>query len=89
MAGEMIRVTYRIETGGDPEAIATKIAADQSTGTFTELPGETEAVRARCAARVESLTMLEPAATPSLPDPDGRGPYHRADAVVAFPLEAV
>ncbi|MEP0324016.1 3-oxo-isoapionate-4-phosphate decarboxylase OiaX [Bauldia litoralis] len=85
----MIRVTYRIETGGDPEAIATKIAADQSTGTFTELPGETEAVRARCAAGVESLTMLEPAATPSLPDPDGRGPYHRADAVVAFPLEAV
>lgn len=89
MADEMIRVTYRIETGGDPEAIATKIAADQSTGTFTELPGETEAVRARCAARVESLTMLEPAATPSLPDSDGRGPYHRADAVVAFPLEAV
>lgn len=89
MADEMIRVTYRIETGGDPEAIATKIAADQSTGTFTELPGETEAVRARCAARVESLTMLGPAATPSLPDPDRRGPYHRADAVVAFPLEAV
>ncbi|SDB02153.1 ribulose-bisphosphate carboxylase large chain [Bauldia litoralis] len=89
MAGEMIRVTYRIETSGDPEAIAAKIAADQSTGTFTELPGETEAVRARCAARVESLTLLEPIATPSLPDPDGRGPYHRADAVVAFPLEAV
>lgn len=89
MADEMIRVTYRIETGGDPEAIATKIAADQSTGTFTELPGETEAVRARCAARVESLTFLEPVATPSLPDPDGREPYHRADAVVAFPLEAV
>ncbi|WP_210185530.1 3-oxo-isoapionate-4-phosphate decarboxylase OiaX [Bauldia litoralis] len=85
----MIRVTYRIETSGDPEAIAAKIAADQSTGTFTELPGETEAVRARCAARVESLTLLEPIATPSLPDPDGRGPYHRADAVVAFPLEAV
>lgn len=85
----MIRVTYRIETAGDVEAIAAKIAADQSTGTFTELPGETEAVRARCAARVESIEKLDDAATPSFPDPNGHGPYHRADVVVVFPLDAV
>lgn len=89
MAASEIRVTYRLETAGDPEAMAAKIASDQSTGTFTELPGETEAVRARCAARVVGLTPLEPLATPSIPDAGGRGPYNRADAVIAYPLEAI
>ena len=59
MPDDRIRVTYRIETGGDPEEIAAKVAADQSTGTFTEIPGETASVRDRCAARVETVTMLE------------------------------
>lgn len=89
MSKDWIRVTYRLETSGDIQALAAKIASDQSTGTFTELPGETEEVRARCAARVESITPLEPFKTPSIPDPDGDGPYNRADVVVAFPLEAI
>ena len=89
MADDMIRVTYRIECAGDVEAMAAKIASDQSTGTFTELPAETEAVRARCAARVEQVTPLEPLAVPSIPDPAGQGPYHRADVTIAYPLEAV
>ena len=71
MADAPIRVRYRIETAGDPEALAAKIASDQSTGTFTELPGETAAVRARCAARVEAVQPLEPVDTPALPDPGG------------------
>ena len=86
---DWIRVTYRLETSGDIAALAAKIAADQSTGTFTELPGETEAVRARCAARVEKICPLEPADVPSLPDPGGAGPYKRADIVICYPLEAV
>jgi ribulose-bisphosphate carboxylase large chain len=89
MPAAEIRVTYRLETAGDPEATAAKVASDQSTGTFTELPGETAAVRARCAARVVGLTPLEPLATPSIPDVGGRGPYKRADAVIAYPLEAI
>ncbi|MDX1732610.1 MAG: RuBisCO large subunit C-terminal-like domain-containing protein, partial [Aurantimonas coralicida] len=89
MADDMIRVTYRIECAGDVEAMAAKIASDQSTGTFTELPTETEAVRARCAARVEQVTPLEPLTVPSIPDPAGQGPYHRADVTIAYPLEAV
>lgn len=89
MPAAEIRVTYRLETAGDPEAMAGKIASDQSTGTFTDLPGETVAVRARCAARVVGLTPLEPLATPSIPDAGGRGPYNRADAVIAYPLEAI
>ena len=58
MSDDLIKVTYRLETPGDPTALAAKIASDQSTGTFTDLPGETAAVKARCAARVLSITAL-------------------------------
>ena len=47
----MITLTYRIETPGSIEALAAKIASDQSTGTFVALPGETEELKARVAAR--------------------------------------
>lgn len=57
--------------------------------TFTELPGETDEVQARCAARVEQITSLPSADTLSFPDPDGKGPYHRADVVIAYPMDAV
>ena len=46
----MITLTYRIETSGSIEAMAAKIASDQSTGTFVALPGETEELKARVAA---------------------------------------
>ncbi|GAA4228786.1 ribulose-bisphosphate carboxylase large chain [Sagittula marina] len=88
MTDEFIRVTYRIECPDSVEAMAAKIASDQSTGTFTELPGETDAVRRRCAARVESVTPLPPAQTPGFPS-DAPGPFNRGDAVIAYPLEAI
>lgn len=85
---EVIRVTYRIETAGSIEAMAAKIAADQSTGTFTELPGETEALKARYAARVERIVPLPDAGQPGFPS-DQPGPFHRADVTIAWPLEAI
>lgn len=85
---DSIRVTYRLETPGDPEAMAAKIAADQSTGTFTELPGETEALKARFAARVESVTPLESVSQSSFPS-DEAGPFRRADVTIAYPLDAI
>ena len=48
----MITLTYRIETPGSVEAMAEKIASDQSTGTFVPVPGETEELKSRVAARV-------------------------------------
>ncbi|MDP1577687.1 MAG: RuBisCO large subunit C-terminal-like domain-containing protein, partial [Cypionkella sp.] len=87
MSDDLIKVTYRLETSGDVAALAAKIASDQSTGTFTDLPGETDAVKARCAARVLSITTLPDTQTPSFPT-DG-GPFHRADVVIGYPLEAV
>ncbi len=86
----MIVVTYRIETSGSIEAMADKIASDQSTGTFVPLPGETPELKARVAARVLALRPLDDAETPSWPEasPD-HGPIRRADVDIAFPLDAI
>ena len=54
----MIRLTYRIETAGSVEAMARKIASDQSTGTFVSLPGETEELKARVAAQHAPIAAL-------------------------------
>ncbi|MDP0929347.1 ribulose-bisphosphate carboxylase large subunit family protein [Paracoccus onubensis] len=89
MAEDLIRVTYRIECEGDVEQMASRIASDQSTGTFTELPGETDDIRRRCAARIESVTALPPADHPSFPHSGTGGPVNRGDAVIAYPLDAV
>lgn len=84
----LIEVTYRIETPGSVEKVAAKIASDQSTGTFVALPGETEALKARVAARVLDVRPLEPAARPSFPD-EAEGPVNRAEATIGFPIDAV
>lgn len=87
---DMIRITYRIETPGSVEAIAAKIASDQSTGTFVALPGETEELKARVAARVCEIRPLPPADRPSFPEEGGGASlFHRADVDIAFPLDAV
>lgn len=57
----MITLTYRIETPGSVEAMAEKIASDQSTGTFVPVPGETEELKSRVAARVLAIRSLEDA----------------------------
>lgn len=85
---DRIRVHYCIETPHDPQAMAEKIASDQSTGTFTELPGETADVRARCAARVASVESLDITHTASWPTSD-KGPFHRANIAIDYPLDAV
>ena len=85
----VITVTYRIETSGEPEGVAAKIASDQSTGTFVALAGETAELKARAAARVVSVRRLDDVAAPSWPGPAGPGPYRCAEAAIAYPLEAV
>ena len=84
----MIVLTYRIETPGSTDALAAKIASDQSTGTFVDLPGETPELKARVAARVLDIRQLEPTDTPSFPESDARG-FNRAEVDIGFPIEAV
>lgn len=63
-----IHLTYRIETTGSIEQMAAKIASDQSTGTFVAVPGETEELKARVAARVLEIRPLEDATCPTWPE---------------------
>jgi 3-oxoisoapionate-4-phosphate decarboxylase len=88
-----IRLTYRIETSGDIRRLAEKIASDQSTGTFVAVPGETADLKARCAARVVGIRMLEPHERPAYPQDavtsEEARPYRRADVDVDFPLEVI
>jgi len=87
---ERIRATYLIETPYPLEHAAEMLAGEQSSGTFVAVPGETEGLRARHRAKVESLTPLEEVAAPSLPGSRGpAGPYRRAEVVIAFPFENV
>ncbi len=85
---KFITVTYRIETPGSPEKLADKIASDQSTGTFVPLPGETEELKTRVAARVVAIRPPSAASTPSFPTTES-GPFNRAEADIAFPFEAI
>lgn len=83
-----ITLTYLIETAGSPEKLAAKIASDQSTGTFVPLPGETEELKSRVAARVVNVRPLPPAVVPSLPTREA-GPFNRGEADIAFPFDAI
>ncbi|OAP44272.1 ribulose 1,5-bisphosphate carboxylase [Sinorhizobium americanum] len=83
-------MTYRIETPGDVEAMAAKIASDQSTGTFVPVPGETEELKARVAARVVAIRHLGSSDCPSWPEEAGEAKrFNRAEADIDFPLDAV
>src|SRR5580765_460484 len=93
MADERITAEYLVETPLALESAAESMAGEQSTGTFTRVPGETDALRERFAARVESIEALESCAVPSLPGAattkamDGR--YQRGRVRISFPLENV
>jgi ribulose-bisphosphate carboxylase large chain len=63
-----IEADYLIETAFDPREAAEAMAGEQSSGTFVPVPGETPELKARSAARIESLTILdEEVAEPALP----------------------
>ncbi len=88
MSGARLTATYLVETSLDPRRAAEVLAGEQSSGTFVAVPGETEELKARFAARVECVTPLETVATPSLPGGRvGNGPFQRAEIVVSWPVE--
>jgi ribulose-bisphosphate carboxylase large chain len=81
---------YLIETPLDPARVAEVMAGEQSCGTFTRVAGETDALRERARAVVESVVEHEAAAEPSLPNAwlarqQRQGPYRRATVTIAFP----
>jgi ribulose-bisphosphate carboxylase large chain len=84
---------YWIETPFPLEEAAEVLAGEQSSGTFVKVPAETVELRERHAARVERITELEPASSPSLPGAGlprsltGPPIYRRAEIAVSWPLE--
>jgi ribulose-bisphosphate carboxylase large chain len=85
---ERITATYSIETPFAPEKAAQVLAGEQSSGTFVSVPGETEELKQRFAARVEDVKPLETIAQPSIPGAvAGSGIYHRAEIKVSWSVE--
>ncbi|HEY0316427.1 MAG TPA: ribulose-bisphosphate carboxylase large subunit family protein [Sphingomonas sp.] len=87
---DRVRATYWIETAFPLEDAAATMAGEQSTGTFLRVPGETDELRERCAARVERIEELGEAATPSLPGSglpkSGDGTRRTAHVTLSWPL---
>ena len=68
MSSSRFEATYLIETPLDPAHVAEVLAGEQSCGTFTRVEGETDALRERARATVESVELLDVAPAPSLPN---------------------
>ncbi|XID90579.1 ribulose-bisphosphate carboxylase large subunit family protein [Paenibacillaceae bacterium WGS1546] len=87
---DKVVATYWVETPYTLNRAAAVIAGEQSTGTFTEVPGETDTLKARHGAAVESIEALETVADPSLPGAkapsDHDGKYRRGRIRISFPL---
>ncbi len=85
---ERITATYYIETPYAPEKAAAVLAGEQSSGTFVAVPGETEELKQRFAARVESVHVLETVNEPAIPGATSKeGKYHRAIVKVSWSIE--
>lgn len=85
---ERITATYYIETPLDIAQAAQVLAGEQSSGTFIAVPGETEELKARFAAKVESIEKLDFVTEPSIPSIKLKpGVYQRAIIKVSWSIE--
>ncbi|TVP42960.1 MAG: ribulose 1,5-bisphosphate carboxylase [Halomonas sp.] len=87
-----IYARYLIETPYSVEHAAQVMAGEQSSGTFTRLANETDALREAHGAIVENIEMAEAVNTPSLPmradlAPQGHSLFQRALVELSWPLE--
>ena len=81
-----ILATYDIETPVGLAHAAAVLAGEQSTGTFIKLAAETDELRERSAARVESVTQTGTSKTPSLACRKTADTYERGLVTVSWPL---
>ncbi len=85
---ERILATYLIETPHPVEKAAAVLAGEQSSGTFVAVPGETDELKTRFSARVESIEVLDEVHAPVLPgDHSGNKTYTRAKVSVSWSVE--
>ncbi|MES2276444.1 MAG: ribulose-bisphosphate carboxylase large subunit family protein [Bacteroidota bacterium] len=86
---ERITAKYYIETPYALEKAAAVLAGEQSSGTFVAVPGETEELKQRFAARVESIVPLDEADQPAIPGAVAKpgAKYQRANIEVSWSIE--
>ena len=97
MSPTRFEATYLIETPLDPAHVAEVLAGEQSCGTFTRVEGETDALRERARATVESIELLDVATAPALPNGwmqrrgmfDTPQTWQRARLRVSFPCDNI
>src|SRR5262245_17720253 len=93
MSNERVLAEYLVETPLSLAQAAEIMAGEQSTGTFVRVPGETDELRERYAARVESICERDSADAPSLPGAGlpkktaGAPVYRRAEVTLSWPIE--
>ena len=92
-ARPVIRARYWIETAFPLEQAAATMAGEQSTGTFLRVPGETDELRERFAAVVESIEEGPAAERASLPGSgtpkSWDGVRRTAEVTLRWPLENI
>lgn len=85
---ERVFAEYLIETPYKVEQAAAVLAGEQSSGTFVSVPGETEELKKRFAARVEDIQLLDVADEPSIPGGSILGKkYQQARVKVSWSIE--
>lgn len=90
---EHITATYLVETPHPLSEVTRQMASVLSTGTFTDVAGETDDLKARFRITVEDVRPLETVFAPSLPYwlPAGQTaqgvPHQRAEVTVSIPLD--
>ncbi|GGF06990.1 ribulose-bisphosphate carboxylase large subunit family protein [Flavobacterium limi] len=85
---ERVFAEYLIETPYEVEQAAAVLAGEQSSGTFVSVPGETEELKKRFAARVEDIQLLDVADEPSIPGGSIPGKkYQKAKVKVSWSIE--
>src|SRR6516164_7560730 len=94
MPSSRIEADYLLETAGDPSRVAELMAGEQSSGTFVAVPGETEEVKARVAAQVARLRLVDEVVTsPSLPSArvklESGTRFRRVHLTLSWPLDTL
>jgi len=82
---------YFVESAEPLQKVAEVIAGEQSSGTFLDLPGETDEIRQRARARVTRIEPHAPALDPALHSAfvqrrGGATLFHRGEIEIAFPV---
>ncbi len=94
MQTNCIEADYLLETPDDVERVAALMAGEQSSGTFVAIPGETDELKARVAAKVTRVEILDDIVSgPSLPSAGLKIAHgtriRRAHVTLSWPLATI